>query len=142
MLTTIDDVHHRDWKLTCADTTDVAVEREADFLSRRLCNCEGNAKDCIRAEVPLVMGAIQLEEEVVDSGLLNGIHVDQLRSDVLIDVVNGLLNTLAKVAGLVAITELDRFVGTGGCATWNRCTSDDAALEVDIYFNGWVAAGI
>jgi hypothetical protein len=88
------------------------------------------------------MGAIQLEEEVVDGGLLEGIHVDQLRSDVLINMVDSLLDTLAQVARLVAITELDRFVCTGGCATWNGCTADDAALEVDIHLNGRIATGI
>ena len=88
------------------------------------------------------MGAIQLEKELVDCGLLNSIHVDQLRSDVLIDVVDSLLNTLAKVARLIAITELYGFVCTCGCATWNRSASDDTALEVDIHLNSWVAAGV
>ena len=142
VLATVDDVHHRDWELTCAYATNVAVEGEAELFSGCLCNCEGNAKDRICAEVCLVMGAIQLEEEVVDGGLLKGIHVDQLRSDVLIYMVDSLLDTLAQVARLIAITELDRFVCTRGCATWNGCTADDAALEVDIHLNGRIATGI
>ena len=64
------------------------------------------------------------------------------RSDVGVDVFNGLEHAFAEEARLVAVAEFDGFVFAGGGAGGNRGAADRAAFEVHVNFDGGIAAGI
>jgi hypothetical protein len=85
------------------------------LLSRGgLGDSQAHAEDGVGAELGLVGGAIELDEELVDLGLVLDIDVllDQGRADDRVDVLNGLGDTLATPLGRVAIAELASLVLT------------------------------
>ena len=69
-------------------------------------------------------------------------RVDQLGSDKLVNVVDGLLHALAEIAALVAISKLDCLVSAGGCARRHRRPAHRAVFKVDFYLNRRVAARV
>lgn len=77
-------------------------------------NSQGDTEDGIGTQLALVWGTIELDQELIDLGLVLDINVllDQGRADDLVDVLNGLGDTLSAPLGLVLVTELNSFVLT------------------------------
>lgn len=73
---------------------------------------QGNTKDGVGTKLGLVAGTIELVEEGIDSGLVLDIEVllNQSGSNDLVDVLDGLGDTLAVPLGLVTISELASLV--------------------------------
>lgn len=76
--------------------------------SSGLGNGQRDAKNGVGAQLGLVGGAIQLDEEVINSLLVLNINVllDDLWADDGVDVGNSLQDTLSSPLGLISITEL------------------------------------
>ena len=73
-----------------------------------------DTKDGIGTKLGLVGSAIEVDEELVNLGLVLDVDVglDQLRADDGVDVLDGLGDTLAGPLGLVTIAELASLVLT------------------------------
>jgi hypothetical protein len=117
--TAIEDVGERNgkdvWLLGSGKVGDVSVERDALLGGGGLCNGHAHTEDRIGTELGLVLGAVQLVQELVDLGLVFDVDglFDQGRCDYVVDVTHGLGDTLSTPFGLVAVTEFAGFVGTG-----------------------------
>ncbi len=74
--------------------------------STSLSDAQAHAKNGIGTQVRLILGVVQLDEEVIDGLLVFHIQIgiDHLRCDELVDVLDGLQDTFAAPLGLVAIS--------------------------------------
>ena len=70
MHATVDDVHHRHGQHVGVDTADVAVQRQLQLIGRRLGDGEAGAEDGVGAEAGLVVGAVEVEQRLVDQPLI------------------------------------------------------------------------
>src|ERR1019366_5654386 len=101
-----------------------------------------DAQDGVRTQLRLVWGPIELDQGRIDPGLVFGIPADQVRSDLVGDVGDGLEDALAAEAGLVAVAELDRFVRPGRRARWHGRASQRAVVEDHIHLDRGVASRV
>jgi hypothetical protein len=79
--------------------------------------------------------SIELVEEVVHGGLILDVDtlLDESWSNNVVDVGDGLGNTLAAPLGFVSVAELAGLVGAGGCARrHNRAMEAGLTDEVDL----------
>ena len=142
MRTAVDDVHHRNGERVRVGAADVAVERKTERSGSGLCDGEGHAEDGVGAELGLRGGAVKLEHEVIDTALIAGAQTDNLGSDDLVDIGNGLGNALAEVALGVAVAKLKSLVHARGCARRDCRTTERAVLKNHINFNRRITAGV
>ena len=126
----IEDVHHRDGQHMGIDAADVAVERQAEGIGGSFGNCQAGAQNGIGAQLGFIGGAVQLDHGHIDGFLLDGIPADQGIGDLAIDILNRFENTLAEVAGFVAIAQFQGFMNTGGCAGGNCCPAPGAIARM------------
>src|ERR1041385_591086 len=96
----------------------------------------------IGTETALVFRAIQFDHFLIQNALIGSLHTGQSLGDFTVHVFHGLEHTFAQIALLVAITEFNRFVLTGGGAAGNRSASFDSADQRDFSFDRGIAAGI
>lgn len=80
--------------------------------STGLGNGQRDTEDGVGAKLGLVGGGIEVDEELVNLGLVLDVNVglDQLRANDGVDVLDGLGDTLAGPLGLVTIAELASLV--------------------------------
>ena len=140
--TTVEDVHHGNGEDVSVGATQVTVQGQACGLSCSLCNSKGDTENCIGAELALVRGAVQLDHDLVDTTLIGCVFVNEFGGDDLVHGVNGVLNALALVTTLVAITTLNGLECTGGCTRGNCCALKGAVFKDDLNLDGGVTAGI
>jgi hypothetical protein len=122
-----------------ARTAEVAVQGDAVRCGRGVRGRERDPEDRVRAELRLVERPIELEHPAVDLALVERVHTHQLRRDDLVDVAACGQHALPPVALLVAVTELERLVLSGGRAGRDRGTSEGAVVEVHVDLDGRVA---
>lgn len=86
----------------------MGVERDTLLSSTSLGDSQGDTENGVGSELGLVGGSIEVDEELVDLGLVLDIKVllDQSRGNDGVDVLNSLGDTLASPLGLVTIAEL------------------------------------
>lgn len=134
---TVDDVHGGGGEnvraLDTGKSSNVLVEGNAVLLSTGLGNGDGDTEDGVGTELGLVGGAVKLDEEVVDGLLVSDLEarLDELGSDDVVDVGNGLGDTLAHVRLLVAIPELVSLVDTGRSTTGHSSAEEACAQILD-----------
>ena len=87
-------------------------------------------------------GAVELDEHLVDAGLIEDVHAEESFRDFAVDIVNSLLHALAAVTGLVAVAQLAGLVDTGGSAGGDSRSADGAVVEGDFDFDSGIAAGV
>jgi hypothetical protein len=130
---TVQDVHERNGEnvglLGASQVGDVSVERDTLLSSSGLSNGHGDTENGIGTKLSLVLGSIELVEESIDGGLVLDVELllDQGRCDLLVDVGNGLGNTLTAPLALVTIAKLASLVGTG-----RGTGGDDGAVEASL----------
>ncbi len=90
----------------------------------------------------LVGGAVQLDEGLVDGGLIQHVHAHQALGDLGVHVLHGGEHALAQVAALVAVAELAGLVDAGGGAGGHGGAAHGAVLQVDLHLNGGIAAAV
>lgn len=140
---TVQDVHEGNGQnvglLGAGQVGDVSVERDTLLSGGGLSNGHGDTEDGVGTELSLVLGSIELVEESIDSGLVLDVDVllDQSRGDLVVDVGNGLGDTLAAPLALVTVAELASLVGTGG-GTGGNDGAVKASLGDDIDLDGGV----
>ena len=110
--------------LGASQVGDVCVERDTLLGSRGLCDGHGDTENGVGTELGLVGGTVKLVHELVDGALVLDVEVllDESGSNDIVDVGDGLEDTLAAPLGLVTITELAGLVGTGGSTGGNDGT--------------------
>ena len=138
----VEHVHHRHRQRLGVAAADVVVQRQAQSLCSSLGNSQGHAENSIGAETGLVRGAVQLDEQLVDGGLVEDVHALQRLSDLDVDVLNCLEHALAEVTALIAVAQLASLVDTGGSAGRNGSAANGAVVERDLDFHGRIAAGV
>ena len=90
----------------------------------------------------LVGGAIQVDEGLIDSSLIQDVHAHQGLGDLGVHIGHRLLHALAQVAALVAVPQLAGLVDAGGGAGGHRSAAHGAVLQVDLHLHGGVAPGV
>ena len=78
----------------------------------------------------------------LDGNLIQCIQTDQSFSDLTIDILYCLLNTLAQVTALVTVTQFAGFIHTGGCTGGNCCSSDSTVVQSDFHFDRGISARV
>src|SRR5690606_17740027 len=144
VLTAVDDVHHRHRHAVLAggavEVGNVRVQRHALGLGGGLGGGQGYSEDRVGAQLGLVLGTVQFDHRAVQACLVQRITAGQQFTDRAVDVGHGLEHTLAHVAALVTVTQLQRFARAGGGAGGGTGTANDATFQNHIRFNGRVTA--
>ena len=130
---TVEDVHEGNGEdvglLGAGKVGDVSVEGDTLLGSGGLSDGHGDTEDGVGTELGLVGGAIKLVHEVIDGALVLDVKVllDEGGTEDIVDVGDGLEDTLAAPLALVAVTELAGLVGAGGSTG-----GDDGAVETGL----------
>src|SRR5690606_36723872 len=95
-----------------------------------------------RAQVLLVVLAVELAHERVDLLLLARVDAQQLGPDLLDDVHHRRRDALAAVDAFLAVAELDRLVLARARAARDRRAPHHAALETDLHLDRRVAPAV
>lgn len=92
----------------------MGIEGHGLLSSTSLGNGQADTKDGVGTELGLVGGSIEVNQELVDLGLVLDINVllDDSGANGLVDVLDGLKDALAAPLGLVAVAELASLVST------------------------------
>ena len=138
----VEDVHHRHGQLLGVDAADIAVQAGAQALGRRLGAGQGRAQDGVGTQAGLVGGAVQVDQGLVDGGLIQDIHADQALGDLGVDVLHSLFHALAVVAALVAVPQLAGLIDAGGSAGGHGGAAHSAVLQIDLHFHSGVAPAV
>jgi hypothetical protein len=107
MRTAIDDVHHRNRHGR------VLAQVPEQWLAGRLRRGAGcgqrDCEQCVGTQPPLVLGTVEFDHALVERALVFEILADDGVANLAVDVRNSPGHTLAQVARLVAVAQLDRF---------------------------------
>ncbi len=152
--TTVHDVHQRNRQHLGVWTADVSIKRLAQRISRSACDGHRDAQDGIRAELALVLGAIEFDHGLVDGELVLRVYAREHGSNFFIHIGDGLQDALAIVTllrvdtlreGLGAHVAIAKFMGLISAGRGTRRhggAAEGATSETDVDFDGRVAAGI
>ena len=121
--------------------TDVAEELQASGVSGRVGDGHGHAEQGVGAQTGLVLGAIELQQGLVDEALVVSLQASQGVVDLGVDEIDSLGNALAQVA-ISAVAQLVRLVHTGGRARRHGGTAHRTVVEDDLDLDGGVTAGV
>lgn len=90
----------------------MSIEGDTLLGSAGLGNSQADTKNSVGTELGLVGGAIEVNQELVNLGLVGDINVllDEGGADGLVDILDSLKDALATPLGLVTITELASLV--------------------------------
>ena len=138
----VEDVHHRHGEGLGIDAAQVSVQRQPQALAGGLGAGQGGPQNGVGPQAALVGGAVQLDEELVDVGLIQDVQADEGLGDVMVDILHGLGGTLAQVTGRVAIPELTGLILPGGGAGGHSGPTHGAVVQGDFHFHRGVAPGV
>ena len=138
----VENVHHgrRQHMGVCA--ANVAIQRQLARLGSGTCASERSTQNGVRAQVALVRSTVDVNHFGIDSALVASVHADNRFSNFLIHMGDGLLNALAKVAVLIAVTQLNSLECASRCARRNDRACERTVVEGNLDLNRGVAAGI
>src|SRR5437867_2940459 len=125
----VDHVHQRNRQVTGARPAQGAIQGQPRFLGRGLRHGQRHAQDRIRAQFTLVWRTVKGDHRAVDGGLVPRIHAEELGGQHLLHVGDSLADTLAEIALLVAVAQLEGLARTGGRAGGNRRAPPRAGLQ-------------
>ena len=141
MCAAVQHVHHRhrqDPRLLAAD---VPVERHALLVGGGLGDRERHPQDRVRAQTRLVRGAVELDQGLVDRGLIGGIEADHGLCDLTVHVRDRLRHALSG-PGLVAVAQFHRLELAGRGARGHRRPAVAARAHPHIDLDRRVSPGI
>ena len=101
-----------------------------------------HAEQRIGAKSGFVFSAVEIDQALVQTGLVEHVKAVQCFGDFAVDVLNGFFHAFTLVTGLVAVTQLDGFLGSGGCARGNGSAADLSAAQRHFRFKGRIAAAV
>ena len=126
MLAAVEDVHHRH-RQHMRVRRQIPVERHALGRGRGMGRGERHTQHRIGAQMGLVLGAVEFDQALVQTGLVVGVASPHLRRDQRGDVADRLQHALAAVALGVAVAQFQRLVDPGGGPRGNRRAAKRAA---------------
>ena len=138
----VQDVHHRRGEQVRVRAAHILVQRQRGLLCGRLGNGQRRAQNGIRAEVALVVGAVDVDHQLVDGALVVGLEAHELVSDLVVHVLDGVLHAFAQVTVLVAVAQLDRLEGAGRCTGRHHRAPHGAAFQHHFHLNRGIAARV
>src|SRR5207302_5628094 len=109
----VEDVHQGDRKNYLGLGQECAVEW---LVLRRRGSAgagEGGAQNGVRSQLGLVGGAVEGDQSLVDSSLVGDVRAQERAGDRAADIGHRGEHALSLVAGAIAVTQLDGFVGSG-----------------------------
>ena len=140
--TAIDDVHHGNRHQVGIHTTDVPVE----WLTQRACSRFGHrhahSEQSIGAQVSFVIGAVKVNQVMVDAHLIKDVHAHQLFCDDAIDVFDGLQDAFTQVAVLLSVSKLNSLVDACTRPRRDSCAAENAFSCDDFNLYGWISTRI
>ena len=101
-----------------------------------------NSKQRVRAEPILVRRAVEFDQFFVEASLIGRIKAMQSAGDCFVNIAHRIAYAFACITFLVAIAQFPRFVFARAGATRHSGAAKCAAIQIDIYFDCWVAARI
>ena len=138
----VDDVHHRHRQLHAAHAAEVAVQGQTGLFGRGARDGHRHRQHRVRTQARLVVGAVEVDQGLVQEGLFGGVQAQHGFRDLGVDVLDGVQHALAQVAALVAVAQLDGFARTGGRAARHGRTAHHAAFQQHVAFDGGIAAAV
>ena len=129
VLPAVQDVHHGGGQGLGIHAAEVPVERQPHIVRRRLGHGHGHAQKRVGPELLLLGRPVQLAQEMIQIGLIRGLHALDLGGDGLIDVLHGLGDALPQVPARVAIAKLQRLARARGRPGRHRRPAQGAALQ-------------
>ena len=102
----------------------------------------GHGQHGVGAQAAFVLGTVEVDQGLVQKGLLGGVQTQHGFADLGVDVFNGLEHPLAQVAALVAVAHFNGFAATGGGARRHSGPAHHARFEQHVAFDGGVAAAV
>ena len=116
VLTTVDDVHHRNRHGVFARSTvqfsDVRIQRQAFSSSCCFGVRQGHSQDGVCTEVGFVFSTVQIDHDLVDASLIFSIFTQDCLSDRAVYRSNSFGYAFTQKTGFVAIAQFQRFAGT------------------------------
>ena len=140
MHTTVDDVHHR-YRHGGA-VSEMPEKRLALRQRLRLRRSQRHRKQGVRTEIALVGTTVQLDHLLIERTLIRKRFSEQRSTQYAVHIRNGLSHTLAEIARMVAVPELDGFAGSRRCAGGHSGAGKAAICERYLGLNGGIAAGV
>ncbi len=120
----------------------VPVERLAAGLGGGVGDGHGGAEHGVGAEPALVLRAVQVEEEVVELGLLERVHALEGILDLGVEGLHRAQHPFALVALLVPVAQLEGFAAAGGCPGRNHRLTDGSVIQRDPGQDRGIAAAV
>ena len=137
----VDDVHHGRGQHLGVDAAQVFVQGQAQVFAGGTGAGHGHAQHGVGAQTALVVGAVQVDEGIVQLYLLQGVQAQQGVGDLAVDVLHGLGHALAAVT-LAAVTQFQGLTAAGGGAGRHGRAAAVAGLQRNFHFHGRIAARI
>jgi hypothetical protein len=100
----------------CVRAANVLEELHASGLSGCVGNGERDTKNSVSANLALVVSAIKVDQVLVNVTLIVGIPAVKFWAERVVYVSNSLLNALAEVTGVIAVTEFYCLESASRCA--------------------------
>ncbi len=129
----------RDGDVLGRDPADVTVQGHPQPLRGGPGAGERDGEDGVCPEGALGFRPVELDHRVVEPALFEDIHPDDLGPDLQDDVLHGLLDALAEVALLVAVTKLQGLALPRGSPRRDRRPADGSRQQHDLRLDGGVA---
>ena len=113
---TIHHIHHRYRHLIRTHAAKVAVQGQTRFFGCSPRHGHGHRQHGIGPQAGFVLGAVEIDQRLVQKSLLRGVQTQHGLRDLGIDVFHRLAHPFALVAVRVAVTQFNGFAAAGGGA--------------------------
>jgi hypothetical protein len=140
--TTVQDVHQGHRHRARQRAAQVPVQGESTVDGGGTSDGHRDTEDGVRPQLSLVWRPIEVDHRPVDLHLVDCVHTEQRRSNLVGDVLHGLHGSLSAVARRIAVTELQRLVLPGGRSARHGGSPRCPAVERDVDFDGGIAATV
>src|SRR5262249_31619532 len=100
------------------------------------------AEEGVGAQLALVRGAVQVDQELVDGRLVEGFLADEGLGDLAVDAADRLLDAAAEKTGRVAVAQFDGLVGARAGPAGHGGAAAGGVGEDHLDLDGRVAAAV
>ena len=125
-----------------ADATDQLMDAKIAHRGGGMGGGERHPEHCIRAELRLVLGAVELEQGTVNGGLVRSVRATQLRRDRTIHIGDRLEHPLPGETLGVAVPQLQGLVDSGRSAGRYGRASARPSAQNDVDLDGRISATV
>ena len=86
-----------------------------------------NSKNCVRAQVLFIGGAIEGDHRMIDPDLVQGVHAYDSVGDLAFDIIDRFQNAFSKILVFLPIAKFPCFMFPGASPARNDCAANCAA---------------